>query len=148
MAITRWRPTRGVFSVRDEINRLFDDLLSEEPEMSALREGAWSPSVDISETEDQIVVEAELSGIDQKDLKVNVQDNVLTIGGEKTREKEKKGTNYHRVERAYGAFHRSFSLPSEVDSEKTEASYRDGVLTIRMPKTEKAKPKEITIEAK
>ena len=148
MAITRWRPTRSIFGIQDEINRLFEDFMSREPEVDALREGTWAPDVDISETESEIVVEAEVPGIEQKDLKVNVQNNVLTFSGEKKQEKEEKGKGYHRVERTYGSFHRSFSLPSEVDANKTKASYKDGVLTIRLAKTEKAKPKEISIEVK
>ena len=148
MALVRWRPTRNIFSIQDEINRLFEGLTSREPEVDALREGAWAPDADIAETESEIVVEAEVPGIDQENLKVSVQNNVLTFSGEKKQAKEEKGKNYHRVERTYGSFHRSFPLPADVDTSKTKASYKNGILTIRLPKVEKAKPKEIDIEAK
>ena len=146
MAIVRWRPLGNLFNIQNEINRLFSELAASPPESRDLAETAWSPSVDISETEHEIVLVAELPGIDQKDLKVDVQDNVLTLSGEKKQTKETKEKNFHRIERSYGAFHRSFALPVEVDVAKVKAVYKDGLLNIILPKAEVSKPKQIDIQ--
>jgi HSP20 family protein len=108
---------------------------------------AWAPNVDIFESDDALVVKAELPGIDPKDVELNVENNVLTISGERKLEFEDKKENYHRVERAYGSFSRSFSLPRLIDETQIAADYKDGVLTVRVPKHEKAKPRQIKISA-
>jgi HSP20 family protein len=106
---------------------------------------SWSPSVDIFETEGEIVVKAELPGMDRKDIALHLENNVLSIRGERRFEKETKEENYHRIERSYGNFSRSFSIPATVDEEKIRADYKDGVLKIILPKKEQAKPKQIKI---
>jgi len=131
--------------MRKEMDRLFENFFSTRPRRTGLLEGTWQPSVDVSETDDEIIVKAELPGLTHDDINISLTDNVLTIKGEKKQEKEDKGENYHRVERSYGNFQRTFTLPSSVQSENTKATFKDGILTINIPKTEEAKPKEIKI---
>jgi HSP20 family protein len=107
---------------------------------------SWAPPVDIYETENDIVLKAELPGIDPKDVEVRVEDNTLYLKGERNYEKEVKEQNYHRVERSYGSFARSFSLPNSIDADQVKAEYKDGMLTLTMPKREEAKPKTIKID--
>jgi HSP20 family protein len=131
--------------LQDRMNRLFDDAgrgwRSDEPAATT----SWSPSVDIFETEGEIVVKSELPGMDRKDITLHLESNVLTLRGERKFEKETKEENYHRIERSYGNFSRSFSIPATVDEEKIRADYKDGVLKIVLPKKEQAKPKQIKI---
>jgi HSP20 family protein len=134
MAVVRWNPFRDLNVLQDQMNRLFDDAPT-----------TWSPAVDIFETEGELVVKAELPGMERKDITLNLENNVLTLRGERRFEKETKDENYHRIERAYGAFSRVFSIPSTVDEEKIRADYTDGVLKIVLPKKEQAKPKQIRI---
>lgn len=145
MALMRWRPFEELMSIQEEINRIFDNFFSRFPQKVEVGRGAWSPSVDISETEDEVVVTAELPGMSKEDIKISLQDNVLYLKGEKKQEKESKGKNFHRIERRYGSFQRAFSLPVAVITDKIKANYRNGVLTIRLPKAEEAKPKEIPV---
>jgi HSP20 family protein len=133
-------------SLRQEIERLFDRFV--EPgwmQMPAL--GDWEPKVDVSETKDAVVVRAEVPGVDQKDIGLSLQEGVLTIKGEKEEEKEEKDKRYHRVERSYGAFARAIRLPAAVDSSKVSATFKDGVLTVTLPKTAAAKGTAIPIKA-
>jgi len=127
------------------MNRLFDDTgrgwKSDEPSATT----TWSPSVDIFESEGEIVVKAELPGMERKDIVLNLENNVLTLKGERRFEKETKEENYHRIERSYGSFSRAFSIPAIVDEEKIRADYKDGVLKIALPKKEQAKAKQIKI---
>jgi len=111
-----------------------------------MEESHWLPAVDIRETAEAIVVHAELPGIDKKDVKVDVRDGVLTISGERKYEKDVKEENVHRIERSYGSFTRSFSLPSHVDVNKVEAKLDNGVLEVRLPKTDTARPKSISVQ--
>lgn len=144
MALTRWDPFRDLDVLQDRMNRLFDDAgrgWRTEPASTT----TWSPSVDIFETEGEIVVKAELPGMDRKDVVLNLENNVLTLKGERRFEKETKEENYHRIERSYGSFSRAFSIPATVDEEKIRADYKDGVLKIVLPKKEQAKPKQIRI---
>ncbi|MFB3778240.1 MAG: Hsp20/alpha crystallin family protein [Bryobacteraceae bacterium] len=106
----------------------------------------WSPTVDISETDDEYLVKAEIPEVDRKDVKVTVQDGLLTIQGERKQEKEEKGKRFHRVERAYGTFLRTFDMPDGVDEEKLRAEFKDGMLLVHLPKTEKAKTKAIEVK--
>ena len=145
MAITRWRPFRDVVSVQDEMNRLFGDFFDHRPTRVEWTEGAWNPSVDVTEDKDNVVIKAEMPGLNKDDVKISVQDNVLTLKGEKKQESEEKESDYHRVERSYGSFCRSFQLPTTVKTDKIKANYKDGVLSITLPKTEEVKPKEIPI---
>ena len=146
MSIIRWRPTRDLLNIRDEVNRLFDNFFTGLPERRrGLLEGEWAPSVDIAETDNEVVVTAELPGVKQDDVDITIADDVLTLKGEKKEEKEVKEKNYHRIERSYGSFQRSVSLPAGVQADKAKATYKDGVLHITVPKTEEAKPKQIKI---
>ncbi len=146
MSIMRWRPRRDLLNIREEMNRLFDDFFSGWPERRrGLLEGEWAPSVDVAETDEDIVVTAELPGVKQDDVEISVVDDVLTIKGEKKEEKEVKEKNYHRIERSYGSFQRSLSLPVGVQSDKAKATYKDGVLKVTIPKSEEARPKQIKI---
>jgi HSP20 family protein len=145
MAVIRWDPFRDLNVLQDRMNRLFEDtgrgLRSDEPSSTTI----WSPAVDIYETEGEIIVKAELPGMDRKDIQLHLENNVLTIRGDRRFEKETKEDNYHRIERSYGGFSRSFSIPTTVDEEKIRADYKDGVLKIALPKKEQAKPKQIQI---
>jgi HSP20 family protein len=145
MAVVRWDPFRDLGLLQDRMNRLFDDAgrgwRNDEPAATT----SWSPSVDIFETEGEIVVKAELPGMDRKDITLHLEKNVLSIRGERKFEKETKDENYHRIERSYGNFSRSFSIPATVDEEQIRADYKDGVLKIILPKKEQAKPKQIKI---
>ncbi len=149
MAIVRWDPFRDVMSLQERMNELFERTMrrrAEEEEGLAPR--AWSPAVDIYETDEKMVIKAELPGLKKEDIDIEVRDNTLTLKGERKFEKEIKQENYHRVERAYGSFQRSFTLPGTVKQEAIEASFRDGILEVSLPKAEEAKPKQIKIQAK
>ncbi len=147
MAVVRWDPFRELSLLQERMNRLFEDAgrgwRGEEPVATT----TWSPAVDIFETDEEIVVKAELPGIDRKDISVSLENNVLSLKGERRFEKETRDENYHRIERAYGSFSRSFSIPGLVDSDKIHAEYKDGILKIILPKKEQAKPKQIKISA-
>ena len=159
MTLVRWKPLRGIsawnpvtdlpheiVSMQREIDRMFERFRggTHDDNISA----SWNPAVDITEDADKYIVHAELPGVDKKDVKITIQDNVLSFRGEKKQEEEKEDKNYHRIERSYGSFYRSFTLPSTVLSDKIEASYADGILTISLPKAEEAKPKEIEVKVK
>ena len=145
MTLVRWSPFRDMMGFQEEMNRMFNDFLSRSAERSD--EGAllWNPVVDIAENEDHITVTAEFPGMTKDDIKISLQDNVLSLIGEKKQEKEEKKTNFHRIERTFGAFQRSFVLPTAVETGKVNAAMKDGVLTITLPKAEEAKPREIAI---
>ncbi len=136
-------PFRGATNLQDQINRLFTDAFERTSEESNLT--AWAPAVDIYETEHELVVKADLPDVDSKDLDIRVENNILTIRGERKFEKNVNQDNYLRVERAYGAFSRSFSLANTVNSEAIKADYQNGVLTLSIPKREEAKPKQIRV---
>jgi HSP20 family protein len=142
--ISRWAPIQSLTSLHDQVNRLRDSSTSR----SAKAEtdlATWAPAVDIYETEGELVVKADLPDLDEKDIDVQIEHNVLTIRGERKFEKTINQDNYLRVERTYGAFSRSFSLPNTIDSEQIHAEYRNGVLSVRMPKREESKPKQIKV---
>ena len=141
--IARWEPFRGAASLQDQVNRLFSDVLERKSEESSLT--AWAPSVDIYETEHELVVKADLPAVDPQDLDIRVENNILTIRGERKFEKNVNEENYLRVERAYGSFARSFTLANTVNSEAIKADYQNGVLTLSIPKREEAKPKQIKV---
>ncbi len=141
--IARWEPFRGMTSFQDQFNRLFRDVLDRTSEQSSLT--AWAPAVDIYETEQELVVKADLPDVDPKDLDINVESNILTIRGERKFEKKVNEDNYLRVERSYGSFARSFTLASTVNAEAIKAEYQNGVLTLTLPKREEAKPKKIKV---
>ena len=141
--LTRWEPSRGVAGLQDQINGLFSDSFQRVDEQASL--SAWAPAVDIYETEHELVVKADLPEVDPKDLDIRVENNILTIRGERKFEKKVNEDNYLRVERSYGSFARSFNLASTVNPEAIKADYRNGVLTLSIPKREEAKPKQIKV---
>jgi HSP20 family protein len=141
-------PWRGEMErLRNEMERLYDRFLDFCHFRRFTEEGEWMPSVDVSETAKDIIVTAEIPGVEAKNIDVNLNGNVLTIKGERKREKEEKEENFHRLERSYGSFFRSLQLPSEVDGEKIKASYKKGLLKVTLPKTKKAAGKKIEIAA-
>ena len=146
MAIVRWEPFRDLVTAQRDLDRLFRDAFSSQLGETELSTRSWAPPVDIYETEDAIVLKAELPGVDPKDVDVRVEDNTLYLKGERKFEKEVKEQNYHRVERSYGSFARSFSLPNSISTDKVKAEFKDGMLTLTMPKREEAKPKTIKID--
>jgi HSP20 family protein len=142
--ITRWDPFREFSTLQDRMNRLFRDSYSEGREES-LSTGSFAPPVDVYEDEHSVTLKIEVPGIEEKDIDVRVENNTLTVHGERKFEKEEKEENFRRVERQYGSFTRSFTLPNTVDSENIEANYDKGVLKIRLAKKAEAKPKQIKI---
>jgi len=149
MAIVKYNPLRELRSMQDQMDRLLNlSWGGNEYSGEDIREGIWQPAVDIYETPDSIVIKAELPDIDQKDIDVRIEDSLLTIKGERKHESEVKKENYHRIERYFGSFQRSFKLPVSIDQEKVQASSDKGVLTVILPKKEEVKPKKISIEVK
>jgi HSP20 family protein len=136
MALIPWRPWRELDVLRREVDHLWGRFTGGKP--AAWLGGEWAPSLDVSETKDKIVVKAEALAIDPKAMDIALSDGVLTIKGEKKKDREEEDENYHLVERSYGSFSRSVRLPLEVQEDKVKASYKDGVLTITLPKTERA----------
>ena len=145
MGVSRWDPFRDLSVLQERMNRLFEDAGRGYRGDDAAATTTWSPAVDIFETETEIMVKAELPGIERKDIALNLDNNVLTLKGERKFEKETRQENYHRIERSYGVFSRAFSIPAIVDEEKIRADYKDGILTIALPKKEQVKPKQIKI---
>jgi HSP20 family protein len=136
-------PLRGLNTLQDQVNRLFEDSFRGTRSESTL--STWAPSVDIHETENALIVCADLPGISEKDLDVRVENNMLTIRGERKMDTSVNEDNYLRVERTYGSFSRSFSLPSAVNTEAIKADYTHGVLTVTLPKREESKPKQVKV---
>ena len=132
-----------------EIDTMFDKFMrGGTADDSSFAVSHWMPAVDVAEHDEEYQVKVELPGVSKDDVKITMQDNILTIHGEKKQEKESKSSNYHRVERSYGSFQRSFTLPTSVKHDTIEASYKDGILTIALPKAEEAKPKQIEVKVK
>ena len=145
MAIIRWDPFRDLVTLREKMNRLFEEAYSARGEERDLVSSSWAPSVDIYETEQELVMTVEVPGIEDKDIEIKIEDSTLTIKGERKFEKETQEENYHRIERAYGSFYRSFSLPPYIDQDKIEAEQEHGVLKITMPKRHESKPKTVKV---
>ena len=143
--LTTRRPMRNLFSLHNEMGRVFGDLFGSHEGGTDAAETSWMPTVDISETEKSYEIRAEIPGVSEKDVNVSVTDNLLTLKGEKHQEEETEGKNYHRVERMYGSFQRNFKLPSDVATDSIKAEYNDGVLMLSIPKSDVAKPTEIPI---
>jgi HSP20 family protein len=142
--INRWeQPFRGATTLQEQINRVFGDVVGRAGEESNLT--PWAPEVDIYETENEMVVKADLPDVDPQDLDIRVENNILTIRGERKFDKTVNEDNYLRIERSYGSFSRSFSLTNSVKSEAIKADYQNGVLTLSIPKREEAKPKQIKV---
>jgi len=146
MNLVKWTPYRDMTSFHNRINRLFNEPIFPAGWLdNELRSSNWNPVVDIYEKDDTIVIKAELPGMEKKDISVDLKDDVLTLKGERSHEKEVKEENYHRKERFFGKFHRSFRLPEDMDADKIKADFKDGVLKIDIPKPEERKPKKITV---
>lgn len=141
--LSRLEPFQAVGTLQQQINRIFNDTLGRSSEESNLT--TWAPAVDIFETEQELVVKADVPEIDPKDLDIRVENNILTIRGERKFEKKSEEKDYLRVERSYGAFSRSFSLANTVNAEAIKADYQNGVLTLSIPKREEAKPRQIKV---
>jgi HSP20 family protein len=141
--IARLEPFRGFSTLQDQVNRLFNAGFNNQGDESA--QTTWAPSVDIYETPNELVVKADLPDVNEKDIDIRVENNLLTIRGERKFEKSVSEENYLRVERTYGTFSRSFSLPNTVNAESIHADYKNGVLTINLPKREESKPRQVKI---
>ncbi|HEY4709239.1 MAG TPA: Hsp20/alpha crystallin family protein [Candidatus Acidoferrales bacterium] len=141
--VTRWDPQHGLSGLQEQVNRLFESSFPGRSDTSALT--TWAPAVDIYETENELVVKADLPDVSEKDLDVRIENNTLTIRGERKFEKKVEEEHYLRVERTYGSFSRSFSLPNTVNSEAIKAEYKNGVLTVELPKRAESKPKQIKV---
>ena len=142
--MNRWeQPLRGATTLQDQINRMFNEGVGHAGEESNLT--PWAPAVDIYETENELVIKADLPDVNPQNLDIRVENNILTIRGERKFESKVKEDNYLRVERAYGSFSRSFSLANSVKTDDIQADYQNGVLTLRLPKREEAKPKQIKV---
>jgi HSP20 family protein len=156
MRLVRWNPINDVerwpsdvSGIQRELNNVFNSFLHGGVQADETIHGSyWTPAVDIAEQENEYIVKMELAGVAKDDVKINLESNILTIKGEKKQEKEEKNKNFHRVERTYGSFQRSFTLPTTVKSEKIDAEFKDGVLSITLPKLEESKPKQIEVKVK
>ena len=143
--LTRWEPFREFATLQDRMNRLFRESLNEDGREEALLTSSFAPAVDVYEDEHNVTLKIEVPGINEKDIDVRIENNTLTVHGERKIEKEEKEENYRRVERQYGSFTRTFNLPTTVDSDKVSANYDKGVLKIALPKKAEAKPKQIKV---
>ncbi|HHS12998.1 MAG TPA: Hsp20/alpha crystallin family protein [bacterium] len=141
MSLVRWNPRQSLMSLPSALDDFFRGFGLNFEEQDRI----WMPIVDVAETEDAYEIKAEIPGLKKEDIKISLEEGMLTLQGEKKEEKEKEKRNYHRIERVYGAFHRSFRLPREVEADKIKARYEDGILSVVIPKSEKLKPKQIAV---
>jgi HSP20 family protein len=148
MAVVKWDPFRDLVSIQDRMNRLFEQTLSRSRGEEGVTATTWTPAVDIYETADTIVMKAELPGVAREDIHIQIDGNTLTLKGERRFAKDVQEESYLRIERAYGSFHRSFSLPATVQQEKVRALFKDGVLELTLPKAEDSKPKRISVDVR
>lgn len=148
MALVKYNPLRELRGMQEQMNRLLNLSWNQDLAGEDIKEGIWQPAVDIYETEEAIVIKAELPDVDQKDIEVRIEDNTLTLKGERKHEGEVRKENYHRIERYFGGFQRSFSLPATVQQDNVSAVCERGILTITLPKKEETKPKQIKVEVK
>ncbi len=142
--LTRYSPLRELLTMNDRLNRVFDEAYGHSA--GNLDYGQWMPAVDLKEEENQFVLLADMPGMAKEDMDIHVENNVLTLQGERRFEQEAEKQSYHRVERAYGKFVRSFALPTRVQADAISASYKDGILEVMIPKAEESKPKKIAIK--
>ena len=147
-SITRWDPFRELDDLQNRLSTMFGraPVKKDGDNREALTVAEWAPLVDIVEDDKNYVIKAELPGIKKEEIKVGVQNDVLTISGERKYEKEEKDKKFHRIERAYGSFARSFTIPEDSDGEKVSAEFKDGILRVHLPKTEKVKPKQVEVK--
>lgn len=146
MTLIRYRPLEGGHSVQDEMNRMLESFFRTAP-VPGTNGSTWYPVSDVRETENEYIVRTELPGVARDDVKINLKNNTLTLRGEKKQGTEEKKGSWHHVERTYGHFERTFTLPTDVAADKIRARYQDGVLEIVVPKAEAAKPRDIAIES-
>ena len=145
MTLIRWDPFRDLVTLREKMNRVFEEAFTSRGEDKEMVASTWTPSVDIYESENELTLTAEVPGIEDKDIEIKIENSTLAIQGERKFEKETKEENYHRIERSYGSFFRSFTLPRNVDQDKIKAEYDTGVLRISMPKKPELKPKKVKV---
>jgi HSP20 family protein len=146
MALVRWNPFRELEDMQSRLNRLFGDTTFPRMGEAGMSFSAWSPAVDVQETDNEYVIKADLPDVKKEDVKVELLDGTLTIEGERQQEKEEKGKKFHKIEREYGKFLRRFAMPSEVDASKVQAEFKNGVLNVHLPKSSTAKPKAIDVK--
>ncbi len=147
MAMVRWDPFRDLAEVQERVNRVLGEFYGGRGQDDVMRRGTWIPPVDIYEgPEHEMIIKAELPDVRREDIDIRVEDNTLTITGEKKVDDDVRQEQFHRVERAYGTFTRSFTLPATIDTEKVNADYKNGVLTVKLPMREEAKPKQIQVK--
>lgn len=147
MNLMRWEPYREIATMQDRLNRVLGSAFARPEREDEMNLAAWAPPVDIAEEKDRILITAELPGFKEDQIEIQTENGMLTLRGERKFEKETEGKSYHRVERSYGQFVRSFSLPNNVDREKIKADFADGLLKIELPKREDAKPRTIKISS-
>ncbi len=143
--LTLWEPFRELVTMRDDMDRLFETFFGTQPQTM---DEFWRPAIDIEENNGNLMVRAEIPGMNKENIKVSVKEDMLKISGERKQENETKEKTFHRIERSYGKFERIIRLPSEVDADKVKASYKEGVLNVTLPKPESMKPKQIDVEIK
>lgn len=150
MSLIRWNPEREMMRLDKEFSRLFDFFTNrfDRREDREFENAVWSPFTDIAEDENQYTLKLDLPGIKKSDVKISFDNGTLTVSGERKEEKEEKNKKYHRIERAYGSYYRSFTLPSKIKEDKISAEFSDGILTIEVPKADEAKPREIEVKVK
>ena len=153
MTLVKWNPSRELLNVEREFNKLFNTFnrrygFDDSSTNEELENAVWSPLTDISENKDQYILKMDLPGVSKENLKLSFHDGELIISGERKQEKEDKDSKYHRIERTYGKYFRSFTLPQTIQADKINAEFKDGQLTITVPKSEEAKPKELEIKVK
>ncbi len=148
MTLLKYHPARNLFALRNNFENLFDDFLNQGKRTWSESTLAVVPAIDLEETDDAFVISAELPGMDKKEINISFDNSQLTISGEKKSEKEMNEEKFHRIERTYGKFQRSFELPGYVERDKIEAEYNNGILTVTVPKAEEAKPKQIEVKIK
>ena len=145
MALVRWDPIRDLDSLQSDMNRLFDRFFDSGRSANGSAVRRWIPAMDLVESEDHLVLRADLPGMKEGDVEIEIKDGVLTVSGERKAEHEEKGEGFHRVERAFGRFSRSLSLPDGIDAGKVAAHFEDGVLEVKVPKPEETKPTRVQI---
>jgi HSP20 family protein len=148
MAVVKWDPLRDLLSIQDRMNRLFEQTLSRSRPEEGITASTWSPAVDIYETPETIIMKADLPGLSQEDIEIQIRENTLTLRGERRFAKDVQQESYLRIERAYGTFQRNFTLPTTVQQNKIRAVFRDGVLELSLPKAEEVQAKKIAIEVR
>jgi HSP20 family protein len=147
-SIARWDPFRELEELQHRYGNIFgrSPIKKEGEKREALTVADWAPLVDIVEDDKEYLIKAEIPGMNKEDIKVGIQDDVLTISGERRYEKEEKDKKFHRIERAHGSFARSFTIPEDSDGEKISAEFKDGILNVRLPKTARVKPKHVEVK--